>query len=53
MRRPDTTRLRQATGFTPRFNLDATIADVASWIASGKGAGVDWSDRPSAATLCP
>lgn len=53
MRRPDTTRLRQATGFTPRFDLDATIADVASWIASGKGSGVDWSDRASPATLCP
>ncbi len=53
MRRPDVTRLRQATGFAPRFDLDATIADVASWIASGKGSGVDWSDLPAPAHAIP
>ena len=42
-RRPDVTRLRLATGFTQRFGLDATIADVASWIARGMGSGVDWT----------
>jgi UDP-glucose 4-epimerase len=49
MRRPDVSRLRHATGFTPRFHLDTTIADVASWVASGKGSGVDWSllDAPA------
>ncbi|MEI7656613.1 MAG: NAD-dependent epimerase/dehydratase family protein [Phycisphaerae bacterium] len=43
MRRPDISRLRQATGFAPKVGLDATIADVAAWIAAGKGSGVDWS----------
>lgn len=43
MRRPDTQRLRKTTGFQPRFTLDATIADVAAWIAADKPSGVDWS----------
>jgi nucleoside-diphosphate-sugar epimerase len=31
---PDAARLRRATGFAPRFSLDATVADA---IACGDG----------------
>jgi UDP-glucose 4-epimerase len=48
-RRPDIGRLRAATGFAPRFGLDRTIADVASWIAAGQRSGVDWADVDAAA----
>jgi UDP-glucose 4-epimerase len=48
-RRPDTTRLRAATGFAPRFGLDRTIADVAAWMAAGQRSGVDWADVDAAA----
>lgn len=47
-RRPDVGRLRAATGFAPRFGLDRTIADVASWIAAGQRSGVDWADEDAA-----
>jgi len=36
-RRPDLSRVRGAIGFEPRYPLERTIADIASWMRSGGG----------------
>ena len=35
-RQPDLRRIRAAIGFAPRFSLEQTIADVASWLREGQ-----------------
>jgi UDP-glucose 4-epimerase len=45
-RMPDVTRLREAVGFIPRFTLEATIRDVATWLRSDQRSGADWTDEP-------
>jgi UDP-glucose 4-epimerase len=49
-RKPDLTRLRRCIGFSPAIPLDQTIADVAAWIRSGRGAAADWSTLLHAGT---
>lgn len=42
-RRPDLSRLRATIGFEPAIPLERTLADVASWMRTGKGSPVDWA----------
>ena len=40
---PDTTRLRQAVGWTPHYSLDDIILDIASWLRDHPGEGLPLS----------